>query len=279
MVGDLAVSRQERRAARPRLHALLTRYLVTGGFLVALNDEAGTQQVRAETFELFRESIIGEFTRARLREGYLREVVNWLADHAGQEFDTRGIAADTDIGSKDTAQNYVDQLVATYVADVFYRTPSLERPSPAFRSPKKIHLLDPLLWHLIQGWAASDPDPWLAAASSLDRASELGHLVESVLAVHLRRAYGDAVFYWRPDARREIDFVVDPRMAPVQLIEVKYRTRIDEGELRVLAQAGGGIVASRDTDEALADGRIHVLPLAELLVLLDTRSLAPSHRL
>ena len=99
------------------------------------------------------------FTRAGLRESYLREVVNWVAAHLGQEFDARGIAADTDIGSKDTARTYIDNLVACYAVLVSYRTPSLTVPSPAFRSPKKLHPLAPLLWHLVRAWAASDPDP------------------------------------------------------------------------------------------------------------------------
>jgi len=257
------------------LIALFTHYLATGGFLVALNDEAQRGEIRPETFQLYREAIVGEFTRAGLRESYLREVVNWVAGHLGQEFDARGIAADTDIGSKDTAQNYVEQLVATYVISVFYRTPSLECPAAAFRAPKKIHALDPLFWHLIRGWAASDPDPWPASLASLVLPHEVGHLVESVVAVHLRRAFGDRVFYWRPDERREIDFVVARQSEPVALAEVKYQTRIDPSDLRQLVRAGGGIVASRDTETDLADEQIYVLPAAELLALLDAPSLAP----
>jgi predicted AAA+ superfamily ATPase len=202
-VDAVRAGQRERSPLRPRLAALFTRYLATGGFLIALNDEAEYGGVRAETFQLYREAIVGEFTRAGLRESYLREVVNWLASHLGQEFNARGIAADTDIGSKDTARNYVDHLVSAYVAAVFYRGFNLERPAPAFRAPRKLHAEDPLLWHLIRGWAASDPDPWPATLASLQQPSEVGHLVESAVAIHLRRAFGDRVFYWRPDERRD----------------------------------------------------------------------------
>lgn len=272
---EVSAGSRERAAVRPRLVAVFQRYLATGGFLTAINDEAGIGGVRAETYQLYREAIIGEFVRAGLRESYLRQVVNWLAAHLGQEFDARGIAADTDIGSKDTAQNYVQHLVATYVAGVFYRTPSLQRLSPAFRAPKKIHAVDPLFWHLVRAWAASDPDPWSATITSLAHPDDVGHLVESVMALHLRRAYGDRVYYWRPDAQREIDFVWEPRQGEALLAEVKYQPKVDDADARTLARAGGGLIASRSWEGRLANG-VYVLPAAELLSLLDAPALGPT---
>jgi predicted AAA+ superfamily ATPase len=201
-------------------------------------------------------------------------VVNWLAGHLGQEFDYRGIAADTDIGSKDTAQSYLDLLVASYVALVVYRTPSLTQPAAAFRSPKKIHPADPLWWHLIQGWAASDPDPWPAALTTVATPDQAGHLVESVLAVHLRRAFGDRVYYWRRDERREIDFVLAPSNGPVTLIEAKYQNRVDERDLRPLLEAGGGLVATRQRDGSLSGGLAYALPVATLLASIETPGLS-----
>jgi len=130
--------------------------------------------VRAETYQMYREAIIGEFTRAKYREGYLREVINWIAGHLGQEFDSRGIAADTDIGSKDTARHYVEHLAETYVVDIAYRTNSLDHPAPAFRAPKKVHAIDPLVFHLIRSWAGGDPDPWVMASGMLQRPDEVG---------------------------------------------------------------------------------------------------------
>lgn len=273
---ELRAGGRERAAIRPRLGALFERYLTTGGFLTALNDEADSGGVSAETFQIYREAILGEFTRAGLREAYLREVINWLAVHLGQEFDYRGVAADTDIGSKDTARNYLDHLVATYVGLVFYRTPNLHIPSPGFRGPKKIHPSDPLLWHLVRGWAANDPDPWPAALAALERSDDSGHLVESVVAVHLRRAFGDRVFYWRPDDRREIDFVIQSQGGSVALAEAKYQARVDDSDARTIVNAGGGTLLTRDREGDLAGGAAYALPAAEALALLDAPSLAPS---
>ncbi len=270
---DVRAERRERDLLRPRLAALFERYLVAGGFLPALNDEANYGVVRAETFEVYREAIVGEFTRAGMRESYLREVIGWLAPHLGQEFDYRDVAADTDIGSKDTARNYVDNLEASYVAAVYFRASDLEKPSPGFRGPKKIHPLDPLLWHLIRAWAAADPDPWPASLESIQTAEAVGRLVESVVAIHLRRAFGERVFYWRPDSRRELDFVVAPPNAPVGLLEVKYQQSIDERDVRRVANLGGTLLLTRQQEGDLVEGALYALPVAEFLVLLDTPSL------
>lgn len=263
-------------AERGRLDALFQRYLSTGGFLIAINDVAAHGAIRADTFELYREAVIGEFTRAGMRESYLREVVNWLSRHLGQEFDYRDIAASTDIGSKDTARNYVDHLVATYVATVYYRAQSLVDPAPAFRGPKKLHAIDPLWWHLVRGWAASDPDPWPASLASLQNPIDVGHLVESVLAVHLRRAFGDRTFYWRPDGGNEIDFVIAPPTTTVALIEAKYQRSIGEHDTRALTRAGGGVIVTRDQEGDLGGGTVYAIPTADFVAAIDAPALGPA---
>jgi len=276
--------RRDRDVLRPRLAALLERYLMTGGFLSALNDEAIHGGVLAETFEAYREAVAGEFTRAGLREAYLREVVDWLARHLGRELDYRGVAADTDIGSKDTARHYLDHLVETYTALLLHRASSLGAPTPGFRSPKKLLPLDPLFWHLILAWAANDPDPWPAVVDTLARPDDTGHLVESVVLVHLRRAFGDRVFFWR-DRDRELDIVVAPPGAPgrraseqAMLGEVKYQRRVDEADARVLAALGGGTLVTRTLEGDLADVAVYALPAAEALALLDAPALASVRR-
>jgi uncharacterized protein len=260
---------------RPRLIALFEKYLATGGFLTAINDVARSGGVKAETYQTYRDAIVGEFTRAGMRESFLREVVNWLASHLGKEFDFRDIAADTDIGSKDTARNYMDNLEASYVTTIVYRASSLSRPAPAFRGPKRVHPVDPLFWHLVNAWASNDPDPWLASLAALENLVQVGHLVESTVASHLARAFGDRVFYWRPSSLQEVDFVVAPPNAPPMLLEVKYQQSIGVQDVGPLTRAGGGLLATRSFNGDVADGSVCAVPVAELLALMHTPSLAP----
>jgi predicted AAA+ superfamily ATPase len=246
-----------------------------------LNDVARDDRIRAETYQSYREGITGEFTRADLRESYLREVVDWSSRYLGQEFEYSRVAADTEIGSKDTARRHLDQLVEAYVAILLHQTRSLTVPAPAFRSSKKLHPIDPLFWHLIQAWAVNDPDPWPSAVETMTRSAEVGHLVESVLAAHLTRAFGDRVFYWHTTAGREIDFVVAPTgpgsagKAPA-LLELKYQRQVSDRDARVLAAEGGGVLVSRSLDGDLMDGAVYVIPAADALALLDAPALSPT---
>ena len=282
----LRVSRHDRALITSRLEPLFERYLLAGGFLTALNDVARHTQVMAETFQGYREALAGEFTRAGLRETYLRELIDWLSHHLGQELDYRGIAADTDIGSKDTARHYLDHLVDVYTAVLIHRTTSTTSPGPAFRSPRKVHPIDPLFWHLIRAWAASDPDPWPSAVETMTRGEEVGHIVESVVTVHLRRTFGDRVYYWRTSDGREIDAVIAARGARraetteggSDLVEVKYQRQVDSRDARALIMAGGGVLVSRALDGDLGDGTVYALPAADALLLLDAPALAPAHR-
>jgi predicted AAA+ superfamily ATPase len=278
---ELRESRRTRALIRPKLTTLLDQYLLTGGFLTALNDVARDKRIRAETYDSYRESIVGEFTRADLRESYLREVIDWASDHLGQEFEYSGISASTEIGSKDTARRYLDLMEESYVMILMHQTRSLTAPGPAFRSPKKLHPIDPLFWHLVHAWAVTDPDPWPAATDTMTRSAEVGHLVESVFATHLTRAFGDRILYWRTSGGREIDFVIPPtgpgaaERAPA-FVELKYQRQVSDRDAKTLSDAGGGVLVTRALDADFAEGTVYALPAADALVLLDAPSLTPS---
>lgn len=268
----IAASSLDRTAVRPVLIPLFARYLRTGGYLTVINAAHAEDMVRAEIYEQYREALVGEFTRAALRESYVREVVAWLSGHLGQEFTPGDMAKETDIGSKDTARHYVEHLENTYAVLQSYRTSSLTCPKPAFRAPRKVHPIDPFIFHLLRAWAAADPDPWTAACTCLDHPDDVGHLVESTVMVHLYRAFGDRVYYWRPDRGKEIDAVIHSGHR-LHLLEVKYRQRVGRHDVEELARAGGGLVLSRDENGFLDDGTMYQLPAAEFLACLDTPAL------
>jgi predicted AAA+ superfamily ATPase len=115
----------------------------------------------------------------------------------------------------------------------------------------------------------------------MTRSAEVGHLIESVFAVHLARAFGDRILYWRTSAGREIDFVIPPTGPGATggspaLVELKYQRQVSDRDARVLMDAGGGVLVSRSLDADLAEGAVYALPAADALVLLDAPSLAPS---
>ena len=91
--------------------------------------------------------------------------------------------------------------------------------------------------------------------------------------MHLRRALGDRVFYWRPDKGQEIDAVVQlPNRLPVYA-EVKYRSRVSEDDLVEMARVGGGLVLGVEQNRWWRNQSIYEIPVPELLACLDAPAL------
>jgi predicted AAA+ superfamily ATPase len=261
-----------------RLEALFDRYLLTGGFPHAFTAEHETGRIPVTIYRLFRDAMVGQMRRAGHREPLFLEVLSWAGDsRLGREFSWRDVAAETEIGSKDTARAYLEDAEAMFLWHIFYRTKSLERLRPAPRSPKKLYPADPFTWHSLASWTYGERDPWAAALDRIADRTRRGELVESVVADHVRRLSGRDCFYYRTGrGERELDFVFLAAGTPA-FLEVKHRRRITESNLKTLRDHGGGIVATMNQHEWRADARIALIPVPILLAGLEgAGSLVPS---
>ncbi|HEX9698982.1 MAG TPA: ATP-binding protein [Acidobacteriota bacterium] len=268
----------EVRLHRDRLSAMFDRYLLTGGFPHAFTAEHDTGSIPVTIYRLFRDAMIGQMRRAGHREPLFLEILAWAGDNRlGREFSWRDVAAETEIGGKDTARSYLEDAEAMFLWHIFYRTKSLERLRQAPRSPKKLYPADPFVWHSLASWAGGERDPWAAALDRIANPASRGELVESVVADHMRRISGRDCFYYRTRrGEQELDFafLAGGREA---LLEVKYRRRITGSDQNTLATHGGGIVATRDQYEWDAEKRIALIPVPLLLAGLEgAGSLVPS---
>jgi uncharacterized protein len=246
---------------------LFTRYLQTGGYPHAAATEQAEGRIPTSVYQLYRDAITGQMKRARHREGIFREIVAWVGDHRlGKEFSWRDVSAETDIGSKDTAREYIEDAEAMFLWHVYYRAQHATSPTPALRSPKKLYPADPFAWHVLSSWTTGDQDPWTASTERLTDPIRRGDLVESVLADHARRRFGSFALYHRaPQGEEEIDIVAYAGGQTAR-IEVKYRKRVSTADERFLAKYGGGIVATVDELAYDPASRVARIPLAVLLV-------------
>lgn len=188
---------------------LFDRYLLSGGYPYAIQAEQSQQKIPASAYQVYRDAIVGEMRRAGHREELFREVALWFAYHLpGREFSWRDVSGETEIGSKDTAREIIENGEAAFIWHVYYRVRRLGTPQQAPRSPKKLYPADSLSWHALRSWALGISDPWADAVAQLADPTVLGHLVEAAVADHLRRAFGRFAFYYRTTrGEEEIDFV------------------------------------------------------------------------
>ncbi|HEX9898781.1 MAG TPA: DUF4143 domain-containing protein, partial [Candidatus Methylomirabilis sp.] len=264
---------------RDRLSALFDRYLLTGGYPHSTEAENTERTIPPYVYQLHQDAIRGEMVRAGYRERYFRELVSWVGHHRlGREFSWRDASGETELGSKDTVRRYIEDAQDLFVWHVFHRVKDPARPEVALRSPKKLYPADPFAWHVLSAWARGERDPWKVSLDASADPETRGQLVESVVADHLRRAFGEFACYHR-DARgtREIDFVLFPGSEGRYLVEVKQGRRVRAGDQRAMAEAGGGVLVSRDALAFHEDTRVAVVPVASFLAVLGySMSLYPA---
>jgi len=96
--------------------------------------------------------------------------------------------------------------------------------------------------------------------------------VESIVAEHMRRAFGEFAYYLRESGGgSEIDFVCFDGDGQRHLIEVKYRNYIRDSDVRTVTNHGGGIVLSKETLEWREDDNVAVVPVVYFLAGLSGR--------
>lgn len=258
------------------LESRFFRYLTTGGFLLAINEELTHQRVPSYIYDTYRSAILGEVARLGRSDDVLRPVVAWLDGRLGQEFDWSQMAAETAAGTHVTMRELVTVIERAFVWHVYWRT--LQSTSgagctPALRSPKKLYPADPLTWHTLAAWSRGNRPAWEMTLETLADPTKVGHLVESIVADHLRRIAGPYAYYYRNKEGQELDFVVCEHGTPTGKLEIKYRNTISDRDRYSLRVSGGGLLlskatfawhaASNKTDETLGKRRG---PVAELTV-------------
>ncbi|MBI4678607.1 MAG: ATP-binding protein [Elusimicrobia bacterium] len=143
---------------------------------------AGT--VQRQTYDTYRQSVLGDLARIGRREDCFRQLVATLADRLGSPVDWRSVAWDT-----------------------FHHVQELGSCRPAFRKRRKVLFKDPFMFHALRAWATGHPDPWSLAKEYLGVPAEKGKLLESVIGAHLRRLR-EGICFWRRDETDEVDFIV-----------------------------------------------------------------------
>lgn len=209
----------------------------------------------------------GELTRMGRREEVLRPVIIWLHGRLGEEFQWRKLARETGAANHETLRDTVEDLENAYLWHVFKRVKDPSGCEPAQKSPKKLYPLDPFTWHMLSAWGRGITGGWRHTQAGLSDPSNVGILVESVVADHLRRLFGSYAFYYRTRGGQEIDFTACSEGRARGLIEVKYRRTIQRKHRSALRDRGGGLLLTRDSHTWHPEDRVREVPVSVMLAL------------
>lgn len=251
----------------PEIQRHFVRYLATGGYLLALANHLDEGGVEAYVYSLYRDAILGEVARMGRREEVLRPVIIWLHGRLGEEFQWRKLARETGAANHETLRDTVEDLENAYLWHVFKRVKNPSGCEPAQKSPKKLYPLDPFTWHMLSAWGRGITGGWRHTQAGLSDPSNVGTLVESVVADHLRRLFGSYAFYYRTRGGQEIDFTACSEGRARGLIEVKYRRTIQRKHRSALRDRGGGLLLTRDSHTWHPEDRVREVPVSVMLAL------------
>jgi uncharacterized protein len=213
----------------PTRHREIERRILAGGFPVpALLDSAAA---RAEWFTAYRQTYLERDVRELAALEHLPDfsrLLALLALRSGQLLNHSDVARDLGLPLT-TLRRYMSLLEATY---------QLTLLRPYFANVGKRLVKTPKLYLTDTGMAAH-----LALANSwdaLERQGRAGAIVETWVGAEIRKllaatAPDVALWYWKPHAGREVDFLLE-RGEVLVAIEVKWSQRVSQAEIAGLAQ-------------------------------------------
>lgn len=173
------------------LKILFEKYLETGGFPLTIREFYSTKNVSYKTVENYLIWIENDILKAGRSTDLARQIIGTLLEKIPSTVSYDTIARQTDARSHKTVAAYINLFKNMYILDILYAyDPS--RRTEQYRKEKKIFLTDPLLFKIFSYWCL--------------REYNYSALLENTVQSHLKRIYGDRVYYFKN--RYEIDAVV-----------------------------------------------------------------------
>ncbi|MFZ5819261.1 MAG: ATP-binding protein [Chloroflexota bacterium] len=202
---------------------LLHDYLMTGGFLHAINEFYGRNFISNYLYDTYLTWIEGDIYKAGKSERLMYPVLGEILSHLGGTISWYKIAKNAGLGSHSTVESYLDIFQKLFVAFPlnFY---SVDQKKVFVNKNKKIYFIDPVVLQAIKCKVDGFTDRFFDYSSSFTFDQEfLPGLIENVVAAHLHQAGGRLAFGRFQD--KEVDFVLS-RAGKDHYFEVKYQNSI-----------------------------------------------------
>ncbi len=235
-------------------------YLLTGGFLPAINEYARNKKINKFIYQTYRQWVIGDILKRGKKEQFLKEIILALSNRLSKQVSIHNIKSETEIQHHATVQEYLSALEDM---DVLFVQPALreDKLRAAPKKAKKIHFSDPFIAQSLISWA-KDLNPWDFARENIINESRLKEaLVEGCLSSLIRRKH--KTYYIKSEGEVDIAVLSAKSFIP---IEIKWTENIKGSELKQILKYKNGIIAYKGTCfEKYAS--LSVLPVSILALL------------
>ncbi|MBI1884314.1 MAG: ATP-binding protein [Chlamydiae bacterium] len=186
---------------------LLEIYMLVGGFPRAIADFVTLGAVTDNTYDIYRNWIVGDASRYDLRQETLKQILFRIAQTMGSRITWPKLIENSPVKSHETALEYVEHLKDAFLCHVHYcYDPDLNGPS--FHKARKIYFMDPLLYGVAVCWREGRVNIAQWMKETLQDDSEYGHMFESTVINHAARIYPEIFFWYSAKEQKEIDLVL-----------------------------------------------------------------------
>lgn len=245
----------------PSLQQAWRSYLISGGYLTAINDLANGGRIERHTFSTYWEWIVGDVLKHHKTELYLREILSGILKRYNTPVTWNALAKDLSIDHHRTVADYCDMLSQM---DAIYIQPCLveHKLAAAPKKPRKIYFTDPFIHHAVQAMLTELADPWGEALAQLATGDEelLAPYAEAAVVTHFRRKH--ATYYIKDAGEIDLAYVMGKKIFP---IEVKWTSQLRPKDLVSIARRDNGVIAAR-VDRIFWRGSNLVVPVPILLM-------------
>jgi uncharacterized protein len=237
------------------LDSLFNQYMVTGGFLTALNALGMHDRIDDYVYNTYIQWVIGDFLKKNKKENLLKELIISLSERLGKQISYQNITAATSIQSHSTTQEYLQVLNHM---DVLFVLEALREDKfrAAPKKPKKVHFSDPFIANALICWAREIPNYWDFAEKHFLQESQLRtEILEGVIASLFRRKFKS--FYIKAETEVDLCLITGKTFLP---IEIKDSPNLKKNHLKQILKYKTGIIGYKGMQMGSFD-HLHVLPL------------------
>ena len=254
------------------LAILYEQFLITGGFITAINAYFPEHEIGYAVYELYQQWFRGDISRAGRSERTARQIINELITIGVSAFGWDTIAKKIGVATHKTVSEYIETMEDSFVLKTLYQIDINTRRS-RIKKLKKTYFLDSFIFWSLWGWV----DNWLAYSDNVSRALTSpdikAKLTEQIIANELFYRFdrpdwlNSQVFFWKNGG--EIDFIIKREKVLLPL-EVKYQKNVGFADLRTIKKLGfkRGILISADRLDMEEDG-FTIIPVELFLLATD----------
>lgn len=251
-----------------RLKVIYEQFLLTGGFITAINSFFEDGEISTAVYELYQQWLRGDIAKSGRSERAARQIISELIRISVSAFGWETIVKKIDIATHKTVSEYMEVMEDSFVLKTLYQI-ELHTGRQKIRKLKKVYFLDSFILWSLWGWV----DSWLAlndkVKQQLIEPETKARLAEAVVANELFSRFDKAdwlnsnIFFWRNGG--EIDFIVsqEKRLFPV---EVTYQNNVSFSDFGEMKKQGfrKGIIVSKNTLD-IKDGFL-IVPIEMFLL-------------